>query len=554
MNKRTFILILAFSLLYPLLFFNEFAIAEEPLHADIPPEVAEGVIFQVYVSSGGEPLEGAFVRPEWIEQGFDHYETNAQGIVNLTAPWVEQNTRYSIQVEKEGYGGLIGWIYILDEESPQLVIHVSSPIIEGTDFLVNITADDNPVENAEVTVEWNSWAYFTDENGTTVITAPLVYTTTIYTISVRKAGHLPADDEITVINYVPKLLLTVEPTVFEGENFTVGVTQEDTGGAVEDVEVTFNQEVYHTDSNGRVTITAPEVEDNTEFTLVGVHVGYQTGKATIIVTDTDEEEPSGFIYGMVSCGPIYLSGVTITVTQGDENWITYTDIDGRYSIAVAPGIYEVTASKEGYITETKQGIEVIAYAANEVTFSLEKETEPETTPIQTYDYIDYTIQEKAAMGIIGARMDIFSDENSISYFSSELTIHLNSTKERITFNVSAENNTPGTILVVYIGEGALSDLNNLTVTYDGATINESIYVEEFFNISENSSPSWLRVLTTTGLYMFISVPQFSTHEITISPLQKIIEVSNLTFIIFYLIVIVVAVAVVSIHLKTIWRR
>ena len=124
------------------------------------------------------------------------------------------------------------------------------------------------------------------------------------------------------------------------------------------------------------------------------------------------------------------------------------------------------------------------------------------------------------------------DTPTISYYIENITIEVNSTDELLSLTVSAENGTKGTILVIRIGEGVLSDLDNLIVTYDGYLIDEFLDVEEFFNLKGNTTPGRLRFLTKTGLYLFVRVPHFSEHTITIGsiPLEEIMRYTGFVII------------------------
>jgi len=340
---------------------------------------------------------------------------------------------------------------------------------------------------------------------------------------------------IAITSSLPKLIIITPSSVIEDEVFQVIVTLGDI--PIENVKVDFLGETYHTDVDGIVNLTAPQVDGDTNFLIVANKSGYQNGTAWIAVLDQRIDEPRGFIYGVVSYDSLPLEGVQIIITRGNENWITTTGKEGRYVQSVPPGQYTVEARKEGYKADIKTTT-VTENVAIGVNLILEEDQVPSTGPVEKINYIDYTIQQKAFEGIIGARMDVgFKDKASVSYYSDELNIEFNSTDEVVSFTVSAEEGTNGTILVIYIGEGVLEDLDNLVVTYDGVVINESINVEEFFNINESSTSSWLRFLTTTGLYVFVEVPYFSEHTITISSIAEV--VINITALILYIAICVI---------------
>ena len=130
---------------------------------------------------------------------------------------------------------------------------------------------------------------------------------------------------------------------------------------------------------------------------------------------------------------------------------------------------------------------------------------------------------KGSVGDIGAFMTIDQNNKIITSFSDDLTIDLNLKNELVSFTVSADDGASATILVIRIGEGVLSDLDNLVVTYDEDIIDEVFDVEKFFDLEGNTDLGWLRFLTITGLYIFIRVPHFSTHTITISSIIDVLS-------------------------------
>ena len=342
--------------------------------------------------------------------------------------------------------------------------------------------------------------------------------------------------------------ITTPPSITEGTTFSVTITVNE--AILPNAMVTFAGTTKYTDADGQVTFTAPEVQRNTPYTLTAQHSGYISSTTTVVVLN--QEQPLGYIYGIArdSSTNAPLQTVTITVyLSTQENKITFTDADGRYNILVPVGTYTVEASNPGYRTQTKQNIPVLVNSAIEQNFLLEKTqtTTPEGTDHQS-SVIEYTIQEKASQGTIGARINLQQTEKTVSYYSPQYTINLQPTNDtNISFTISADDNVTATIIVVRIGPGVLSDLDNISLTYDGILLNETAELETFFAVQDNVTPSWFGVLTRTGLYAFIRVPHFSTHAITISSLAHIVEaIGGIMVLIFYLtIAVVVALVIVA---------
>ena len=342
---------------------------------------------------------------------------------------------------------------------------------------------------------------------------------------------------ITITSPFPRLIINAPSSIIERGSFDVTITSN--GNFIEYVNVEFNGQIKITNSNGQVTFTAPEVIKNTVFDITATLEEYMKDTATIIVLNQKEQQ--GWIYGVVFESSSPIKNVKIEASDMQKSWSTFTDEEGRYLLPVPPGTYVVKASKVGYKQSTKSDVTINDMTAVESNFILEKQTS--STEEETMNYIDYTIQQKGFEGIIGARMDVDKEE-SILFYSDSLSIELNATEEYVSFTVSAEDGTSGTILVIRIGEeGVLEDLDNFKVTYDGVPIDEFINIDEFFDIQGNTNPGWLGFLTTTGLYIFVRVPEFSEHTITISSIVEVL--GSTTLFIFYIAICIVAVVVFS---------
>jgi len=269
-----------------------------------------------------------------------------------------------------------------------------------------------------------------------------------------------------------------------------------------------------------------------------------------VILTLDENEPfNGWIFGSVTnYSGLPLEDALIYIVIGDTNTTrcTYTNENGIYNISISPGTYDAEAGKEGYQFGIAYDIVVNPNTATEINFILEESIESgNETGLRGADANEQLIEEKILPYIkndkVAAKIRIDSEAETISYYSDEVLIELNKTKEMISFTVGAEDGTRGTILIIRIGEGVLSDLDNLTVTYDGEPIDEFIDIEEFFVIEEDTVPGWLRLLTITGLYVLIRIPHFSEHTITITSIVEsvggVVEaIGGITAVILYIVV------------------
>jgi len=341
-----------------------------------------------------------------------------------------------------------------------------------------------------------------------------------------------------------QLQINAPASLTERTTFTVTITVN--RATLENAAVTFAGITRNTNTLGQVSFTAPEVSQNTEYPVSAQHTGYTSATTNIIVLHHEQQQ--GYIYGVVRDAstntPLQTASVTI-VFSAQENQIIFTDTNGRYNVLVPIGTYTVIASKQGYLTETKQNIQIQENSAIEQNFALEKTTPTSSgTTDQQASIMEYTIQQKAAQGDIGAQIILQPQDKTIAYYRQGLIITLLPLlNQTFSFTINASLNTTGTILVCRIGPGVLSDLDNISLTYDNKSLNETTDIASFFSIQENTTASWFRILTTQGLYILVRIPHFSTHTITITSLQHIIETFGgipaiLTYILIAVVVIV----------------
>ena len=335
------------------------------------------------------------------------------------------------------------------------------------------------------------------------------------------------------------LVIHAPSSVIEGREFQITVTTT-SGIPATNAQVTFSGEKKYTNDYGITTFTAPDVNKNTEFSLTVSQNGFSSTSVNIIVLSQLLNEQGGWIYGVIyddsTKAPLSAVGVSAFYSN-EENKGTFTDDVGRYVLLLPAGYYTLQITKKGYISSTTNNVLVTTNSAFEHNIFLQKDQEQSTSSADTdTGIIEYTIQEKTSQGAIGGRITLDSNKKTISYYSDALTLHLNSTDSLISLNVSGEEGSLGTILVIHIGDGVLSDLDNLLVTYDGEPLPEMSDVAGFFTIQQTSNASWLRFLTTTGLYIFVRIPHFSSHTITISSLGRTITkaLSSTTAAVFFL--------------------
>jgi eukaryotic-like serine/threonine-protein kinase len=318
---------------------------------------------------------------------------------------------------------------------------------------------------------------------------------------------------------LPQLDITVTTTVIEQQPFTVTVKQLDTANAVKDAQVIFNGETKQTDVTGKCAFTAPMVDRNTPFTITVKGTGFQSTTATITILN--QRELTGWIYGVITDDSHPLEGAQIVISQGEQSWIAYSDSNGLYYKAVTPGVYTVEASKDGYTSQTASNVNIVLNHAIGVDFVLQKITTPQPPPQKdtTNALVESVVQSAITNGYIGAKLSVLSTnkEPVVDYYLDDYTVDLQSTKDLLSFTVSAGNDNPGTFFLVFISKDLSTNPDALKIELDGTTI-QQMSIDKFLHPSQDQDAGYVTLSTSTGSYVAVYVPHFSTHTITISSL------------------------------------
>jgi hypothetical protein len=193
----------------------------------VPSEVIEGERFEARVTDIiDNPIENAIISCPIFPTYTFH--TNRDGIALLTAPNVDEDTTYDLTARKDGYQSGVTKIRVNDNASlpeEQLVIIVTSSVVEGESFTITVTANGAPIENVEI--EFNGETYYTRSDGTAAIMAPEVIQDTNYLITASKTDYLPNTIWIAVLN----------EEIIVAEGWIYGIVTNSTGSPLEDVSV-----------------------------------------------------------------------------------------------------------------------------------------------------------------------------------------------------------------------------------------------------------------------------------------------------------------------------
>ncbi len=359
---------------------------------------------------------------------------------------------------------------------------------------------------------------------------------------------------VMIITSLPELVINAPSAVQEGSSFPVTVT----AGGIPAVhtQVEFFGKTYYVDMYGQVNLSAPSVEQTTDYPLIASKVGYQSATMLITVLNYEEALPKGYIYGWISnisgqsieganvCALLADGGTTLTCAS--------TNSQGRYMLLVPIGNYTVEVSKQGYITSIKYSILVKENNATGVSFEL-KTIEQEIS-VSKKDIIDYAIQYGIKEGIVGGEITIPENQPGVTtVYDERLSLNLTTPtgEGEFQFTVAGPHGSKGTVIALRIDNPAdvlnttVNDLRDIVVEYDNVRIEMANNSGDIFGSLTNAThPTWAGLLTGK-LYILIRIPEFSEHTITITTIitktvdQTLIILSYIAFCIAITVAVVI---------------
>jgi hypothetical protein len=241
----------------------------------------------------GDPIEGINLTI-YRSYGWDTpdpVETDEDGKVDFSVE-PENSGKANVTIVRgiDWIDGALDWdlddsiitdTYITITSLQNLQIAISkSPIWEEETLTVTITSDDVPVE--DVDVEFAEVTKKTDDQGMVTFTVPDPgVDSAIYTITAEKAGYRDEDKTITVIKIWEVTILGPKQMPSPGEQFTITILAK--GSPLAGATVTFDGETYTSGGDGKMTLTAPDVDKETEYTITASFEDYQDGTLTITI-------------------------------------------------------------------------------------------------------------------------------------------------------------------------------------------------------------------------------------------------------------------------------
>jgi hypothetical protein len=364
------------------------------------------------------------------------------------------------------------------------------------------------------------------------------------------------------ISMLPSLALVIDAPSFviEEHNFQLTITA---GGMhIEDVVIEFLEELYYTDGNGIANLTAPSVEQDTDYTIIARHDDYESATISITVLNQEEQENKGWIYGIVSdTSGNNIKDASVNIQLSEYTSIRHFTNEEGYRIQVPTGAYTVQASKQGYTASTKSEVVVNKNEATEVLFILEElvDYEPQSSSDDESDIIEAVINAGIAAQKISGELNVEPADQTynITLYTEDLNVEIISIDtDRISFEISAEE-LPGTIIALRLLDQ--KDFTDINVEFDGTAI-ERVGFTEIFSMGDGDEEKYTRILAEgkngTVMYCLVYIPHFSAHQITIS-LEEIVEaLGGVTAILLYIAisVIVTAVFIIPMLVNIVRRR
>jgi len=525
--------------------------AQHLLTIDAPSSVGAGENFNITITVNGIPVIAARVTFDEVT-----HQTGINGKARFTAPQVDSDTTFPIVANKSGYTDGTSSILVTNSaspEQPQLHIQAPSEVEEEHTFTVLITANGIPIP--DVTVTFLGRFFSTDENGLITLNTPSVSENTSYFIGANKTGYRPVDTWILILNNVtkPELALVIDgpSQITAGQTFVIEVTANDI--PIVGAAISFHNELFTTDGLGQVQLIAPTVTEDTDLPLLATKTGYQPATFTIRIIPI--EIFKGWVYGMVTDTldrPLHLANVCLILSQTTEITISQcvlTSSDGFYLIEVTPGTYNLSASKDGYLPESLDSINVLSNTSLEINLQLAVQPSSSEPPQSPKEPMQYTISYGIQNEIVGAVIALPQEQQTqISIFKPGIDIMVLPSQQpgRLTFSITGQDHLNGTVVALEIADNAsffempFSSIKDFQVIYDGVLLSPASAIEEVLSSSPQSHASWIGVITSSHAYILLNFPEFSTHSVSIIPLQQVVEsIGGFTALLIYLAFIII---------------
>jgi hypothetical protein len=218
----------------------------------------------------------------------DPVETDENGWATLSLEPVATGTLNVSLARGIHYdGGQLNWTNLLTNSTVEVTtkkpldLSVSqSPIFEGDVLTVTVKSEGEPIQG--VSVQFGIETKTTDIDGEVTFTAPNPgVESATYNIKAEKTGYIDDNIQITVIKVWQISIIGPSEAPNPGEEFTVTIIAK--GSPLAGATATFDGKTYTSGGDGKITLKAPEVDEETEYTITATFDPYMDGTYTITI-------------------------------------------------------------------------------------------------------------------------------------------------------------------------------------------------------------------------------------------------------------------------------
>lgn len=429
--------------------------------------------------------------------------------------------------------------------SYQLEISSTDEIYENDGLLIRVISEGSAVEGAYVSFDGTQISDYTTESGYVTISTPSVDEDTNYLLVASKNGYTTAEKTILVKKQNQDVTISLiypngGETLTGSEDILWSISKEDTKTYSLEIQYSKNDESWEKitnqlddtvslfswettnlqDSNSykiKIILYSDENNDGIFETKISEDI---SDNYFIIENTIQTIQDKGSISGLVieeksgSLIPIDNSEICIIISDIDNiqtRICSFTNEKGFFDISVVPGLYDMSASKNGYKTLEKNNIEIKENTVKQVNFELEK-----ISTINKNNIVDYTVENEIKSGKVGIGINLNNQEPKINIYNDLIKTNINTLEDEETdtivdFTISAPSDTPGTKIVLYIGQINPEDLK---VEYDGVIIKKTEDISYFFS-SENNEINFATFSSGEHTVLLINNPNFSSHTIKV---------------------------------------
>ena len=180
--------------------------------------------------------------------------------------------------------------------------------------------------------------------------------------------------------------------------------------------------------------------------------------------------------------------------------------------------YEINSINETSLKMVRGNLSVLLMSDKNLFFDGENITARNNLILASFYYFDEKIEKafinKSIGGeIIIAGFDLNNETHTISYFEDVWIEAINISKERILLSIEG-NSASGKVIKINLGKNVwLSD--EFIIKFDGKRIDEADSFEDVLDPNNEYYPEYYKLASKEGVFLLISVPHFSNHQMSI---------------------------------------